>query len=271
LDESFIRDRYNIGFWAWELEEFPNRWLPAFRFFHEIWTPSAFCQAAIGRKSLIPVIRMPHAIQLERCHPTDRSSFGIPSDSIVFIAIFDLLSIFERKNPLGVIAAFRQAFAGSSKCHLLLKINHAEQRPAEMARIREAASGLPVTFVDRTIDRSHVLGLIQMSDCLVSLHRSEGFGLTIAEAMYLSKPVIVTAYSGNVDFTNTDNSFLVDYDLVRVPKGCDPYDEGALWAEPRLDVAARQMRLVATDPSVRNLRARTGRDYIRAQFSPEAV
>ncbi|MBI1897061.1 MAG: glycosyltransferase [Acidobacteria bacterium] len=271
LGQRFLRDRCNIGFWAWELEDFPNRWLPSFAFFHEIWTPSSFCQSAIGRKALIPVIRMPHAIRLESSAPADRAGLGIPADATVFIAILDLLSIFERKNPLGVIAAFRHAFAASPKHCLVLKINHAAQRPAEMVRIKEAARGLPVTIIDRTINRSELTALIQMSDCLVSLHRSEGFGLTIAEAMFLCKPVLVTGYSGNLDFTKPDNAFLVDYDLVPVPTGCEPYDEGALWAEPLLDSAVAQMRLVATDSSMRNLRAQRGRDYIRAHFSPEAV
>ena len=128
-----------------------------------------------------------------------------------------------------------------------------------------------MTIVDRTIDRSQVTGLIQMADCLVSLHRSEGFGLTIAEAMYLSKPVIATAYSGNMDFTTPDNAFLVDYDLAPVPGGCDPYEEGALWADPRSESAVEQMRLVANRPDLREERALRGRERIREQYSPHAV
>lgn len=263
--------RYKIGFWAWELEEFPDRWLGSFQLFDEIWTPSGFCQTAIGRKSLVPVIRMPHAIKLEECAPASRGSLGIPEGAFVFLAIFDLLSVFERKNPLGVIEAFRHAFSGAAGYHLVLKVNHGEKRLAELARIRQAAAGLPVTIIDRTIDRSHVTALIQMSDCLVSLHRSEGFGLTIAEAMYLSKPVIVTAYSGNMDFTAADNSFLVGYELVNVPKGCEPYDEGTVWADPKLSDAVSQMRMVANEPAVRVARAHKGNAQIREQFSPEAV
>jgi glycosyltransferase involved in cell wall biosynthesis len=271
LGASFVRDRYNIGFWAWELEEFPDRWQPAFRLFHEIWTPSSFCQTAIARKSPIPVVRMPHAIHFDPPPAADRSGFGIPSDSTVFISVFDLLSILERKNPFGMIAAYKQAFAGSKKCHLILKVNHGRHRPEEMERIREATVGLPVTIIDETIDRAHVLALLQMADCLVSLHRSEGFGLSIAEAMYLAKPVIVTAYSGNMDFTNAQNAFLVDYDYVPVPRGCDPYDEGLLWAEPRPDSAVSQMRLVATNPDLRRARGAAGQDCIKTHFSPEAV
>jgi glycosyltransferase involved in cell wall biosynthesis len=208
---------------------------------------------------------------MEECSPMDRTSFGIAPADFVFLAIFDLLSVSERKNPLGILTAFRAAFGTSSNTRLILKINHAEHRPAEMTRIREAASGMAVTIIDRTMDRAHVNGLIHMSDCLVSLHRSEGFGFTMAEAMYLAKPVIATAYSGNLDFTTADNSFLVGYDLVPVPPGCEPYDPGILWAEPRIGDAVCQMRLVASDPEIRCARGRAGQGYIQKHFSSEAV
>jgi glycosyltransferase involved in cell wall biosynthesis len=268
---SIASGRYNIGYWAWELEEFPDRWLSAFRFFNEIWTPSTFCQTAISRKSRVPVIRMPHAIQVQPTSPADRSALGIRRDAFLFVAVFDLLSIFERKNPLGVIEAFRLAFSGSANCHLLLKINHGEQRPAEMAKIREAVRDLPVTIVDRTIDREDLTALMQAADCLVSLHRSEGFGLTIAEAMYLSVPVLVTAYSGNMDFTKPANSFLVDYRLVEVPRGCEPYDEGEFWAEPQLESAVAQMRLVAGNSELRHSRATNARQEVHTHLSPQSV
>ena len=140
-----------------------------------------------------------------------------------------------------------------------------------MANLTAAAAGLPVTIIDRTIDRVEVNGLIRACDCLVSLHRSEGFGLSIAEAMYLSKPVVATDYSGNTDFTRADNAFLVDYDLTRVPKGCDPYDEGAVWAEPRLDHAVQQMQIVFNSPELRGDRASRAGEYIRRHLAPEVV
>jgi glycosyltransferase involved in cell wall biosynthesis len=140
-----------------------------------------------------------------------------------------------------------------------------------MAAITSAVAGLPVTIIDRTIDRAHVNSLINACDCLLSLHRSEGFGLPMAEAMYLNKPVIATGYSGNTDFTRPDNAFLVEYDLGRVPKGCDPYDEGAVWAEPRLDHAVQQMQIVLDNPELRAVRANRAGEYIRAHFAPEVV
>ena len=271
LGLEFIRGKRNIGYWAWELEEFPDRWLPAFRFFDEIWTPSTFCQSAISRKSPVPVLRMPHAIQIERQGTNSRADFSIPADRFVFLAICDLLSIPERKNPIGAIKAFRQAFGASRNCHLVLKVSHGQERPQQMAAIIAAAADLPVAIIDRTLERLQVNGLIGSCDCLLSLHRSEGFGLSLAEAMYLNKPVIATAYSGNTDFTRPDNAFLVEYDLVRVPRGCDPYDEGAVWADPRLDHAVNQMQLVFSNPELRGARSSRAGDYIRTHFAPEVV
>jgi glycosyltransferase involved in cell wall biosynthesis len=253
------------------LEEFPDRWLASFKFFDEIWTPSTFCQTAIARKSPVPVLRMPHAVRVDDDCAVSRADFSIPTDRFVFLTIVDLLSVSERKNPIGVITAFRRAFGNSKDCHLVLKISHGPQRPQEMAALTAAAAGLPVTIIDRTIDRAQVNGLIRTCDCLVSLHRSEGFGLPIAEAMYLSKPVIVTDYSGNTDFTRPDNAFLVEYDLTPVPKGCDPYDEGALWAEPRLDYAVKQMQLVFNCAGQRADRAKRAAEYIRRHLAPEVV
>lgn len=214
---------------------------------------------------------MPHAIQVQACAAAGRTALGIAEDAFVFLTIFDLLSVFERKNPLAVIEAFRQAFSGSPNHHLVLKVNNSQHRPGEMARIREAAANLPLTIIDRTIDRAHVTSLIEMADCLVSLHRSEGFGLTIAEAMYLSKAVLVTGYSGNLDFTKADNAFLVDYNLVPVPGGCDPYDVGNVWADPQMNSAVTQMRLAAGNAELRQTRARKGCDFVRSHLSLQAV
>lgn len=271
LGSEFLSNRYNIGFWAWELEEFPERWLSSFDLFDEIWTPSTFCQQSIAKKSPIPVVRIPHAIELDASRSLDRSSYSIPCDRFVFLSAFDLLSVFERKNPLAVVQAFSHAFGPDDRCHLVLKINHAEHRPDEMAKIVAAAAGLPVTILDSTLNRSQVNDLIDACDCVVSLHRSEGFGLVLAEGMYLGKPVIATAYSGNLDFMTPENSFLVGYRLVPVPRGCAPYDEGCLWAEPRHEDAIEQMRVVARSPDVRQARAERGRDRIRQEFSAHAV
>jgi glycosyltransferase involved in cell wall biosynthesis len=271
LGDGFTKGKYNIGFWHWELEEFPERWLASFDYFNEVWTPSAFCQDAIGRKSPVPVIRIPHAIHVEAPRALERSAFGIPEGSFKFLAIFDLLSVLERKNPLAIIEAFTRAFRAADTCHLVLKVNHARQRMDQYAKIVNACAGLPVTIIDQTIDRPDLNALVQRCDCIVSLHRSEGFGLPLAEAMYLGKPVIATAYSGNMDFTTAENAFLVRYKLVPVPPGCEPYDAGLLWAEPDLASAVEQMKTAYAYPELRAAKAAQGQDFVRRQLSPGAV
>jgi glycosyltransferase involved in cell wall biosynthesis len=271
VGHNFTRNRYNIGYWAWELEDFPNRWRSSFDYFQEIWTPSAFCQESISRKSPIPVIRVPHAVHIDEVPSLDRSSFGIPPDDFAFLTVFDMLSVFERKNPLAVIEAFVKAFGHSSGSHLIVKVNHAEQRRAHLARLRDASAGWPITIIDRTISRDELSALMRACDCLVSLHRSEGFGLTIAESMYLGKPVIVTAYSGNMDYTKPDNAFLVSYRLCPVGAGCDPYDPDRRWADPCIAEASAVMKMVRENSELRERRALAGRQFVRQHLSPEAV
>ena len=271
LGRDFTRDKYNIGFWTWELEDFPDRWRPSFDCYQEIWTPSAFCQEAIARKSPIPVIRIPYAVEVDEPRLLDRSSFGIPVKPFTFLTTFDMLSVFERKNPLAVIEAFVYAFSDSTDCHLVIKINHGDQRPANLARLRSAAAGRPVTIVNQTMSRGEVNALMVACDCFVSLHRSEGFGLGIAEAMHLGKPVIVTGYSGNLDFTKPDNSFLVGYRLCPVGPGCDPYDPNGRWADPSVAEASAAMKLVHENRELREGRALAGRKFVRENLSPEAV
>jgi glycosyltransferase involved in cell wall biosynthesis len=271
LGRDFTRDKYNIGFWTWELEDFPDRWRSSFDCYREIWTPSAFCQEAIARKSPIPVVRIPYAVEVDEPPLLDRSYFGIPLKPFTFLTAFDMLSVFERKNPLAVVEAFADAFGDAADAHLVIKINHGDQRPSNLALLRDAAAGRPVTIVDRAMSRGEVNALMLACDCFVSLHRSEGFGLGIAEAMHLGKPVIVTAYSGNMDFTKPDNAFLVGYRLCPVGPGCDPYDPDRSWADPCIAEASAAMKLVRENSDLRDRRALAGRQFVRRNLSPEAV
>ncbi len=262
---------YNIGYWAWELEEFPDRWVPSYSHLDEIWTLSSFCQDAIARKSGIPVLRMPPAVSVKLERAYTRSYFGLPENKFLLLTIFDVFSVPERKNPLAAIEAFARAYPDGGDCHLAIKVNHGGQRPDYMRLIAGRAAGLNVTILDSTMSRADANGLLSVCDCLLSLHRSEGFGLTLAEAMYLGKPVIATGYSGNLDFTRPDNSFLVGYRLQAVGKGCEPYDEHCLWADPVLDDAVEHIRTVAAHSGRRSEVARKGQEFVRTFFSPEAV
>jgi glycosyltransferase involved in cell wall biosynthesis len=271
LGSEFFAGRYNIGYWAWELEEFPQRWDQAFKRYHEIWTPSSFCQDGLARRSPIPVVRIPHCIALGEPALIGREALGLPAQGFLFLCMFDMLSIMERKNPAAAIQAFRGAFEGHADCHLVVKVNNAQGFPRNLALLRDMAGGAKVVIIDKVFSRSETVALLGHADCLVSLHRSEGFGLVLAEAMLLAKPVIATAYSGNMDFTKPGNSLLVGFRMKPVGKGCEPYDEHCLWADPSIGEAVVHMRAVFESAQLRHETGSAARSYVSTYLSPEAV
>ena len=260
-----------IGFWFWELEEFPKRFDAGFRFCSEVWVASEFCRRSIGVRAPTPVIAMPLPVRSEIDARDGRDSFSIEPDRFVFLCMADMLSVPERKNPLGTVEAFLRAAPKMPGAELIVKLSNPCGNEAAMSALREAAAKGPVRIVDETLSRQRVDSLIACSDCMVSLHRSEGYGLVMAEAMTAGKPVIATAYSGNMDFMDSASAFLVDYDLGCVPPGCEPYRAGAIWAEPSMNSAAAQMEKVFTDPALRASVAKAGRRRVREQLHPVAT
>jgi len=192
----------------------------------------------------LPITRIPHAIEVSRVKNVDRSFWGWDVKEFVFLFIFDFFSYFERKNPLALMYAFLKAFSPEEKVRLVIKCNNSSFDPSCFERMKEQARGANISIIDKYLYRDEINALVAHCDCYVSLHRSEGFGLTLAEAMYLGKPVIATGYSGNMDFMNTDNSYPVKYKLVPIEKDIGPYKKGCLWAEPDARHAAELMRYV---------------------------
>jgi glycosyltransferase involved in cell wall biosynthesis len=189
----------------------------------------------------------------------------------MFLSFLDVLSVPKRKNMEGVVDAFRKSGVARHGGHLVLKVNNGRLFPLVVEQLAKECSVADVTIINETWSRQKVNALIAGCDCLVSLHRSEGFGLPIAEAMYLGKPAIVTAYSGNMDFTHHDTAMLVDYSLVAVGAGAEPYDPNCRWAEPDTDKAAEWMDRVQRDDGLRARIAQSGQSYIRKYFCPTAV
>jgi hypothetical protein len=268
--DEYFRGRYNIGCWFWELSQFPPEWYSSFQPFDEIWAASSFIQDSLARVSPVPVVRMPLALppEYQIDHDLNRSDFGLPFDVFIFLFTFDFASILERKNPIGLIKAFKMAFGDRDDTMLLLKIAHSESYPSELDLLKDACSTSNVRIFDRLLRRPEMNTLLSISDCFVSLHRSEGFGIPIAEAMLLEKPVIVTAYSANMDFTTPANSFLVKYKLIEIDRDYGPYRKGWIWADPDLDHAAQLMRYAYENRDVCIETGRRAKKEILQLFHP---
>jgi glycosyltransferase involved in cell wall biosynthesis len=241
---DYFKNKYNIGYWYWELSQFPPEWADRFRLLDEIWVATSFCQESLNKISPIPVLKMIPPIIVPRTTDLDRGFFGIKRFSFLFFFIFDFTSVFERKNPLGLIQAFKKAFTPNEDAQLLIKCIHSGQNIAGWEMLKKASSGMNITLMDKHLHRDEMNTLMKLSDCYVSLHRAEGFGFTLAEAMILKKPVIATGYSGNTEFMSGENSLLVKYRLVEIENNDGPYKKGNIWAEPDLNHAAELMRLV---------------------------
>ena len=274
VGESFFEGCYNIGAWAWELPQFPERWYDRFAYYDEIWVATSFVASALSTISPVPVVRIPPVLVPDRrgVRERGRAACGLRPDEFTFLFVFDVHSHLARKNPIAVVDAFCRAFDPSEPVRLFLKCVNAESDPAGMAALQSAAAGWPVTISSGYWDVARLQDLMAACDGYVSLHRSEGIGLTIADAMALGKPVIATDWSGNTEFMDVSNSFPVSYDLVELEENVGPYTAGASWAEPSVEHAAELMRFVVDHPgeaSARGQRASVSmcRDYSEARIA----
>lgn len=271
LPAAYFDGHYRIGYWAWELPEIPVDWEKAYWYFDEIWVPSHFVQEAVAMKSPIPVVRIPHAVEVHADPNLTRGSFGLPEACFLFLAMFDTYSRPERKNPYGAMRAFQNAFGPDDlTAQLVLKVNN--PTPDAMRRIREAIGAhRNILLLDKVYSRSEVNALIACCDCYVSLHRSEGFGFGPAEAMALGKAVMATAWSGNSDYMRPGNSIGIDYTLVTIAEDYGPYKKGQIWAEPDEAHATRAMQQLAGDPALSRQLGENARATIAAEFAPLPV
>jgi glycosyltransferase involved in cell wall biosynthesis len=288
--KSFRAGKYNIAYFAWELPEFPDAWVPAFDYYDEVWCPSDFSAAAIALKSPLPVLTMPHSITIpsgmgilpvNQSNDEVRKRFGLPRDKFLFLSLFDLNSYSARKNPRAAIEAFRLSGladvgpdlrAGRSGAALVIKVQNVVGNEADFAALQASVRDLPGTvLLTETLSRADITALEAACDCFVSLHRSEGFGLAIAESMLLGKPVISTDWSATAEFVNHDNGCPVPAKLITLEQNHGPYAKGSTWAEPDVKHAAEWMKRLFAD---RSLAARLGaaaRATIETRFAPSVI
>jgi len=270
LGRAALRGRRVVGYWAWELPVAPEGWHAGVPFVHEAWTPSRFTAAAL--EPLLPgrVRVVPHPVATHPPAPSalGRAELGLPADAIITLVSFSLASSFERKNPLGAIAAHRMAFGDRADRLLLLRVGNPQHFPDDFARLRAAAH--PNVRIDtRTLPAADHFALMTACDIVLSLHRAEGFGLVPAEAMLLGVPVVATDWSGNVDFMDAGCAAMVPVRLVpaRDPRGVF-MAAGAVWAEPDLAAAAAHLMRLADDADARRALGRAGQAAARARLGP---
>ena len=276
--------RHHIVTWYWEFPTIPEWLVSQIDRIDEIWAPSRFVQRALLRYTTKPTYLVPPIVPTFMASGERdelRSYFGLPRDVVVFLFTFDFNSTVGRKNPLGVVEAFTRAFPRQSTHSptLVVKSINLEREPAFEKILREAVAQVGGVLLTSHLSEQDMADLFHASDIYVSLHRSEGFGFGMAEAMAIGKPVIGTGYSGNLDFMNVANSCLVGYQLRSITtaeqahnSGMDViYTEGTLWAEPDLDQAVEWMRLLAADEQLRNRIGEKAKQTIAEFFSEDAV
>jgi glycosyltransferase involved in cell wall biosynthesis len=288
---GFRAGKYNIAYFAWELPEFPDAWVSSFDYFDEVWCPSDFTSAAIAMKSPLPVLTMPHAIavstELESLGRRTagesaggvspefarlRDRFALPRDTFLFLTLFDLNSYSARKNPRGAIDAFRQSGLVGQDAALVVKVQNVTGNEADFAALQASVRDLPGTvLLTETLSRADIYALEATCDCFVSLHRSEGFGLAVAESMLLGKPVIATDWSATAEFVMPENGLPVRARLVTLEQNHGPYAKGSTWADPDAAHAAEHMRAVFGDRALATRLGEAARETIRTRFSASVI
>ena len=265
---EIFKDRYNIGYGFWELSDYPEEWLYAMNFLDEIWAPSRYIQEVISDKASVPVVYMPMAVDFELPGKGSRDDFGISEEAFVFLFSLDFSSRIHRKNPGAVVEAFKRAFPGGERDVVLVikakLVDSVAQQVDDYAMLQEWVQGdSRIHLINEVYTKDQMLDLINCCDVYVSLHRAEGFGLGMAEAMKMGKAVIATGYSGNMDFTKPDNACLVDYTLKKVGPEKLYYLQGdSVWADADVGQAVDYMRRLVEDEGYRRGIGEKGRVFM---------
>ena len=251
----------NVAVPFWELPVVPDEWVRELQAMDLVLCPSRFIEQAVANTPMDPapgVRYFPQAAFLPERHRPDRVRFGLPEEGVCFVMSFEMASDTERKNPWGVIDAFNSAFTHDENAWLVIKLNTTMETAAhnfQRERLQGyAAANDRIIIIDKSLPYEEVISLYESCDVYVSLHRSEGLGLGLMEAMLLGKAVIATAWSGNMDFTGDVNTCLVGYRFIPV---LSPIyrrligNRSAQWADPHIEEAAWWMGRLYEEPGLR--------------------
>ena len=261
--------RYNIAYWSWEMEQFPKEWLECEKLIDEIWTPSEFTSNCFRKRFQVPVYTVPYYMEVPVNENGTRQYFHLPEDQFLFLVMFDSASTTSRKNPMGALRAFEQAFTKDNhKVGLVIKVNNPKEE--DLQKIRDTVGeDRNIYLIAEVMEKEKINSLIQCVDVFVSLHRAEGFGLVIAEAMLLGTPVIATNYSANTEFMSEESSCLVDYQLCKIQKDDEIYKKGYVWAEPDVAQAAQYMSRLFEEKTYYQKKKINGKRYVEEMLSKD--
>lgn len=253
-----------IGYWAWELPQIPARWRAGLAFVDEVWTPSRFAADAVRPFTSKPVRVVPHPVAIGKPGEPRRNRFRIAEDCFAVLTAFHMSACFARKNPLAAVAAFQKAFGRSAHALLIVKVSEGSSQPSLMARLRRAIGDAPnIRLYEELLAPDEMQDLAASVDAVLSLHRAEGFGLVMAQAMLAGTAVVATDWSGNLDFMDERSAEMIGHRLVPVvdPQGCyDP--DGQVWAEPDISQAAAALARLAADPDRRRRITERARELV---------
>ena len=255
------RSKYRIGYWAWELPVAPALWRRAARLFHEVWTPSRFVADSLdGARA--PIRVMPHTVSAPSAERPDRAAFGLEDDRVWILTIADLRSSATRKNPFGAIEAFTRAFPSSQqRAGLLVKLVQADFEAATRSRLERMIAGRDdIRLMERHLTDDEMASLTASIDIYLSLHRAEGFGLGLAEALAMGRACLATGWSGNLEFMSDLDPMLAPYALTPVRDPAGVYtDRSQMWAEPDIAAAAEKLAALCRDDVLRRRMGEEGR------------
>jgi glycosyltransferase involved in cell wall biosynthesis len=273
LGPDFFRDRYNIAVWLWESPNFPKEWYDRFVYYDEIWAPTSFIASSLSPISPVPVVHMPLVLEPERSgsRSEGRRRLGIGNEEFVYLFVFNFYSRFQRKNPMAVIEAFKRSFEPNESARLIIKCTNASFSCESFRQMRTEAEGHRISIYDGGWSEQELCDLMAACDCYVSLHRAEGVGLTISDAMAAGKPVVATGWSGNMDFMTVSNSFPVRYQLMNLKEKVAHYRPGDTWAEPSIEHAAETLRYVFDHREEAAQRGEAARNDIRSAYSADII